>query len=133
MKKYLALALLFCQCSTPSVTNEIEPTSVDVEDFGEQIIELTELPFSVVVPNDWELKSSSFEHQLWKSNELKMTFSFRDEELSIAEGSTVIAAENSDITSFCLASTCVVQVQEEGLFEVVALSEEAKEALTRLR
>jgi hypothetical protein len=131
MKKLLALALLLCQCAAP--TAEIRPTSIDVEDFNEQIVELPGLPFDIVVPDDWEVTDEGFEHQLWKTNSLQMAFSYRAEILEIPEGANVIEAENPDITTFCLDEYCIVQVQEGGLYHVDAYTDEAFQALTRLR
>ena len=49
MKKFFIFALLFSHCSSPPAGPRVNVTSIDVEDFGEQIIELEGLPFDVVV------------------------------------------------------------------------------------
>lgn len=133
MKKLFLLALLLTQCSSPS-SSEIQSTSIDVEDFDEQIIELSGLPFDIVVHSGWDLKSTSFEHQLWKSAEIQLTFEQKSAVSHIPEGSTVInSVDNPDITSFCLNESCLIQMNGEGLFKAQIFNPEGFEALKRLR
>jgi hypothetical protein len=133
MKKIIIFALLFCQCTSPQL-NEIQPTSVNVENFDEQIIELSGLPFDIVVSHDWNLKTTSFEHQLWKTSQIQMVFAQNSGVLHILDDSEVInSVDNSAITSFCQKDLCLIQVNGEDLYEVQILSNEGFEALKRLR
>jgi|GEM_PF-4336123 len=133
MKRFILLALLLVQCSSP-ISNEISPTSIDVEDFNEHVIELSNLPFDVLVSSDWNLETTSFAHQLWKTSVLQLSFQQESTDLSIPIGAQVIPSlDNSKITSFCLEDYCVIQVNGHDLIEAHAYTDDAKLTLKHLR
>jgi hypothetical protein len=133
MKKLLIFALFLTQCSSAQIT-DIQPTSIDVEDFNEQIIELSELPFSVVIPDTWTFQNTGFEHQLWKTNRLQITFAQKSTVLHIPDDAKVISSlDNSEITSFCLNQSCLIQMNGESLYEAQVLTNEGFDVLERLR
>lgn len=134
MKKFFIIALLFSNCASPQTGPRVNVTSIDVEDFGEQIIELEGLPFDVVVDEEWTLETVSFAHQLWKTDELQVSFEQKRGDLSLPKGAEVIPSiDNSDIQSFCLDTACLIQVQGQGLFEAKVYTDAGRAALERLR
>lgn len=134
MKRFLILALLLTQCTTITPSEEIKPTSIDVEDFNEQILSLEGLPFNIVLPSDWKLESTSFQHQLWKNEELQLVFERESTVTKIPEQAEVIpSVDTMDITSFCTGQSCVIQKDGAPLIEAQVFTPEGKEALERLR
>lgn len=133
MKRFVLLALFLCQCSPP-ISQEISPTSIDVEDFNEEVVELSALPFDVLVSSDWNLETTSFAHQLWKTSILQLSFQQKSTDLSIPVGARVIpSVDNPKITSFCIEENCVIQMNGHDLIEAHAYTDEGLNALKHLR
>lgn len=131
MKKFLLLSFILTQCSAPT-TDQIKTTSIDPEDTGDQIIELTGYPFDILVPQSWTYNYSGNTVELLFNDAVQLSISGKADK--ILENSEIIPSiDNMEINSFCFDTNCVIQMDKEGLFQAKVHTKAGFKALEHLR